>query len=177
MEIEQLNLVDPKKWLLSTRHFEYIRYPITKELALSSGEAIGENFKKIRSKIPEEDFWMFEVLVKYVEAPIIVDNFLSEKERNKWQKEEAYPRIGVNEFFENNKLKGGFISSILSIIELVELDSMSSQCHKLFVEYKGPENLYGGYGNMTIEQKLTFTKKMEDFAKNLYQALVEKYTQ
>lgn len=170
---------DPKKWLLSMGHFKRLEYP-SGEQTMVWGRDISEHYKEIGPEVPEDFRWMLEAMIDYVKAPLIVDDFPSETERNAWQKREAYERPEINNLFESNKLKGGLISNVLGVMQLVESEDwldrgLVKKYAELYEEYAGAEGPPSGYDKMTIEEKIAFTGKIADLAKGLYQAIAERY--
>lgn len=169
---------DPRKWLMSTGHFKRLEYPSSGQ-TMVSGQDISEHYKKIEPDVPEDIRWMLIALVDYIRAPFIVDDFSSETERNAWQRMEVHGRPEVNRLFESNKLKGNFISNVLSIGQLAESEGwldpeLVRKYTELNGEYAGPDGPPRGYDKKKIEEKIAFTEKISDLAKDLCQAIAKK---
>ncbi len=179
-KLKKEKIGNPEKFLMSTGHFKCIEYP-NSDQTMVFGRDISEHYKEIESIVPEDDRWMLIALVDYIKAPLVVDNFLSEKKRNAFQKREVHQHSEVNSLFELNKLKGNFISNIFGIAHVAELDDwledgIIEEYTKLYKKYTGPNNSPpSGYDNMTIEEKIAFTVQIANLAKSLYQAIASRY--
>ncbi|MBI4160622.1 MAG: hypothetical protein HY506_01830 [Candidatus Yanofskybacteria bacterium] len=161
---------DATRRLLEQPHIERIVRP-DKDLLFSNGHPVREGLKMI----PEKTREMAELLVSYLESPIIVDDFKDNDQRREWKTKELAQDQELLSVYKRNKLRANSVGSVLSTCETLIKHKKYAELYDNISVLKGKilGNIGGRpYKEMDIEEKITVANELSLMAKTVYDKLL-----
>jgi len=162
----------PAEYLAQNRHIREIRFSGKEELEYQ-GKSIDKQISILSKTLPEDKGLIAEVFSRYIQLPIILDDFDDEKERNKLEQVFFKENKDVFDFYQSSKLRTTNIRQVLQLFDLwYEMDKrlnpklirLAEEMWSDVAEGETKDNL-NKYEYASEKEKLRIVEKVSDFAR------------
>jgi len=118
MEYKEQIPQSPADYLAQNRHIREIRFPDKKDLEYQ-GKPIDEQISVLSEKLSKDKGFIAETFSRYIQLPIILDDFKDDKERNELEQTFFEDKKDVFDFYQSNKLRTTNIRNVLQLFDLL----------------------------------------------------------